>query len=191
MSPAAREALAATTDQLRVGLLAAANTTHLGRPVFGGITAGSAAYDASGAYVGQSGEVHRTIADGVNVRVDAGAASVFGPPGDTVFDHLDGLSAALRAGDTAAVGTQVARLNDDLDRIASAHAEVGTRYKQVDTANQTGADVELRLRSSLSEVENADLPQVIVDLKMQETAYQAALGATARVMQPSLLDFLR
>ena len=36
-----------------------------------------------------------------------------------------------------------------------------------------------------------DLPRTIVDLQMQEVAYKAALGATARVVQPSLLDFLR
>ena len=47
------------------------------------------------------------------------------------------------------------------------------------------------LKSSLSNVENADLPKVIVDLQMQQIAYQAALAATSRVMQPSLLDFLR
>ena len=45
--------------------------------------------------------------------------------------------------------------------------------------------------SALSEVENTDLAKAIVDLQLQEVAYQAALAATARVMQPSLLDFLR
>ena len=40
-------------------------------------------------------------------------------------------------------------------------------------------------------MENADLPKTVVDLQMQQVAYQASLGATARVMQPSLLDFLR
>ena len=40
-------------------------------------------------------------------------------------------------------------------------------------------------------MENVDVAQAIVDLQMQEVAYQAALGATARVIQPTLLDFLR
>jgi flagellar hook-associated protein 3 FlgL len=35
------------------------------------------------------------------------------------------------------------------------------------------------------------LPKVVVNLQMQQTSYQAALAATARVMQPTLLDFLR
>ena len=191
MSPASRQALATTVAQLREGLLASANTTHLGRPVFGGITAGTVAYDASGTFVGQAGEVRRTVAEGVTVRVDADAAAVFGPAGDSVLNHLDDLTTALQSGTEADIRAQVDRLNTDLERITTARAEAGTRYKQVETANQTAADAELRLRTSLSEVENADLPQVIVDLKMQETAYQAALASTARVMQPSLLDFLR
>ncbi len=188
---AARDALAASVDQLRTSLLADSNTTYLGRPVFGGITAGDKAYDATGTFVGTPGVVTRTVADGVKVRVDADAEAVFGSAGDTVFDHLSALSTALRAGDGAGIQAGIANLNTDLDRLTTSHAEVGTRAKRVDAATQTAADVELRLKSSLSDVENADLPKVIVDLKMQETAYQAALAATSRVMQPSLLDFLR
>ena len=45
--------------------------------------------------------------------------------------------------------------------------------------------------NSLSEVESIDLPKTIMELQMQEVAYKSALGATARVVQPSLLDFLR
>jgi flagellar hook-associated protein 3 FlgL len=192
MSPAAREALASSVDHLRTNLLAAANTTHLGRPVFGGVTAGSTAYDADGTQSsGVAGQVERTVADGVTVRVDANPTAVFGPDGDSVFDHLQALRDALRGGDEAMVRTQIDRLNTDLERVTTARSEAGTRYARVETAIQTAANTELRLKTSLSEVENADLPEVIVDLKMQETAYQASLAATARVMQPSLLDFLR
>jgi flagellar hook-associated protein 3 FlgL len=192
VSLAAREALATTVEQIRGSLLAAANTTHLGRPVFGGITAGATAYDPDGTLAtGVAGQVERTVAEGLALRVDAEPTAVFGPEGDSVFDHLDALTTALRSGDDATLRTNLDKLNADLDRLAMAHAEVGTRYEQVERAAQSAADVELRLENSLSEVENADLPQVIVDLKMQETAYQAALAATGRVMQPSLLDFLR
>jgi flagellar hook-associated protein 3 FlgL len=188
---ASRDALAATVDQLRTSLLSDANTTYLGRPVFGGITAGDKAYDAAGAFVGTAGAVTRTVGDGVKVRVDADADAVFGASGDTVFDHLTALSTALRAGDSAGIQAGITSLNTDLNRLTTARAEVGTRAARVDAATQAAADTELKLKSSLSDVENADLPKVIVDLKLQETAYQAALAATSRVMQPSLLDFLR
>jgi flagellar hook-associated protein 3 FlgL len=191
MGQASRNALATTVDQLRTSLLSSANTTYLGRPVFGGVTAGDKAFDATGAYVGEPGQVTRTVGNGLKVRVDSDPAAAFGAAGDTVFDHLDALATALRANDTAAVGSATQKVNADLDRLAAAHAEVGTRYQQVAAAQQKGADNEVSVSSSLSEVENVDLPKVMVDLQLQQTAYQASLAATSRVLQPSLLDFLR
>jgi flagellar hook-associated protein 3 FlgL len=49
----------------------------------------------------------------------------------------------------------------------------------------------LDTKSALSDVEDVDVASAIVDLQMQQVAYQASLGATARVIQPSLLDFLQ
>jgi flagellar hook-associated protein 3 FlgL len=187
----AREALAAEVDQIRAGLINTANSNYLGRPVFGGVTAGAQAYDAAGTYVGTPGVVNRTIGEGTSVRVDVDGNAAFGPAGNSVFDHLAALSTALRAGNQAGVSASITALQADRDTITTTQAEVGSRQNRVETAIQAAADGELRLRSSLSTVENADLPKTIVDLQMQQVAYQASLGATARVMQPSLLDFLR
>ena len=43
----------------------------------------------------------------------------------------------------------------------------------------------------MTDVEDIDLPKTITELQLQQTAYQAALAAGARVVQPSLVDFLR
>lgn len=189
--PTVREALAAEVDQLRAGLITTANSDYLGRPVFGGVTAGPDAYDATGAFVGTPGAVNRTIGDGTSLRVDVEGATAFGPAGSSVFDHLADLATALRAGDQAMISASIASLDGDRDRITTTQTEVGSRQNRVESAIQAASDGVLRLSSSLSEVENADLPKTVVDLQLQEVAYQAALGATARVMQPSLLDFLR
>ena len=58
-------------------------------------------------------------------------------------------------------------------------------------ASSALASSKLDNTKSLSDVENVDVAAAIVDLQMQEVAYQAALGATSRVLQPTLLDFLR
>ena len=189
--PTVRDALAAEVDQIRAGLVNAANSNYLGRPVFGGITAGPTAYDATGTYVGTPGAVNRVVGDGTAVRVDVDATAAFGPTGSSVFDHLAALSTALRSGNQAAISASISTLESDGDRIVTTQAEVGSRQNRVQAAIQAASDTELRLRTSLSSVENADLPKTIVDLQMQQVAYQATLGATAKVIQPSLLDFLR
>ena len=191
MSATGRDALATEVDQLRESLLQQANATYIDRPVFGGVTSGKQAYDASGAFVGETGAVVRTVADGVRVRVDLDGRDVFGPDGASLFDDLAALSTALRAGDADGINAGVERLGAGLDRLGDGLATVGARYAQVERAQVAAGDAELQLRSNLSELENVDVAEAVVDLQMQEMAYQAALGATARVMQPSLLDFLR
>ncbi|HET7328047.1 MAG TPA: flagellar hook-associated protein FlgL [Nocardioidaceae bacterium] len=189
-SPQSREALAIEVTQIREALLGLANTTHLGRPLFGGTTAGPAAYDENGGYVGDTGTVRRTVADGVRVRVDVTGPEVFGSGDDALFTVLDDVAAHLRSDPTALAG-DLDQLDGALSRLRSELADIGTRYGRVEAAAQTAKDTKLELQTSLSGVENVDLAQAIVDLQMQEIAYQGALAATARVLQPSLIDFLR
>lgn len=191
---AGREALAAEVDQIRAGLVAAANTNYLGRPVFGGTTAGTAAYaEAAGVatYAGDGNPVNRTIAEGVAVDVQLDGRAAFGADGDNVFDHLTALAAALRSGDAAAASSSASVLAADSERVSTARTDVGSRTLRIELAATRAADAELTLTNSLAEIENTDLPQAMVELQMQEVAYQAALAATARVLQPSLLDFLQ
>jgi len=63
--------------------------------------------------------------------------------------------------------------------------------ERIEQSAQAADDAKMSLTNNLSSIENADLAETTVHLKLQEVAYQAALAATSRVMQPSLLDFLR
>ena len=47
------------------------------------------------------------------------------------------------------------------------------------------------MKQNLSNIEDADIAQVMVQLQAQQVAYQAALEATAKAIQPSLADFLK
>jgi flagellar hook-associated protein 3 FlgL len=163
-----RDALAAEVDQIIDGLMTTSNATFLDRPVFGGVTP-----------------------DGAIVRVDLEGPDAFGAEGDSVFDHLAALSAALKAGDQAGVTAAQDKLDVDGKRLINARAEIGARTNRVEYSLTAATDAGLRLTSSLSEIENTDMVKATVDLQLQQVAYQAALGATAKVMQPSLLDFLR
>jgi flagellar hook-associated protein 3 FlgL len=69
--------------------------------------------------------------------------------------------------------------------------EVGTRYNQVTQMRQAASDRVMDITSQLSDVEDIDLPKTITEMSLRQTAYEAALAATARVVQPSLIDFLR
>lgn len=61
----------------------------------------------------------------------------------------------------------------------------------IESTSQQVSSEEPALRISVPEVEDGYSPGALVELVMQETAYQASLAVSARVMQPSLLEFLR
>lgn len=189
--PQAREALAAEVDQIRESLISAANTKYLERPVFGGMVNGAAAYDSAGTYVGVPGDVMRTIGLGTKVAVNVDGPDAFGPAGNSVFDHLENLANALRTGNTAGVQAELANLATDEQRLTTTLADVGTRYNRLDRAIQVGKDAVLSLTDSLSKIEDVDLARATLDLSLHEVAYKAGLAATARLVQPSLADFLR
>ena len=190
-SPQAREALAVEIEQIRESLISASNASYLGRPVFGGVVDGEKAFADDGSYVGVPGEVSRTVARGVKVPVNIDGRAVFGPDGNNLFGDLEQLAASIRSNDGAALTSAISDLDTALTRVTSAMGDVGARHNRLERARQAADDLTLSLTASLAQVENVDLARATMDLKLNEVAYQAGLAATARLVQPSLSDFLR
>jgi len=190
-----RAAIATELAGLRDALVGQANTTYLGRPIFGGTTSGSVAFakdPVTGAvgYVGDTGSVTRRVGQSSTLRVDVSGTDAFGTGTSSLFavidrvrDHLTNAPGAV-AGDLAAIDTAFGAVK----RSAS---DVGARYARAETVRQSADDAVLSLRSILSGVEDVDLPKTIMENSMQQAAYQAALSSTAKILQPSLMDFLR
>jgi flagellar hook-associated protein 3 FlgL len=190
----AREALAMEVTQVREGLLSQANTTHLGMPLFGGTTTGRTAYDKAPdgtvTYAGDGNPVRRRIGADDNVRVDINGPEIFGPDGDDLFAIVASIADKL-VSSPETLGADLDRLDTAMSRLTTSLADVGSRFNRLEAGLRINKDAELSLQDSLSQIENVDMARAMVDLQMNEVAYQASLGATARVLQPSLLDFLR
>ncbi|MFP5346537.1 MAG: flagellar hook-associated protein FlgL [Actinomycetes bacterium] len=186
----ARDALATEVRTIREALLETANTRYLGRPVFGGTTAGDKAFAADGSYVGDDGTVERRVSGQSTVRADTPGRDIFTSGGQSVFALLDRVADNLSSSPDA-LQADLDALSGFLDRFTTGQSQVGARYARVESQRQIAQNRVLDLRSALSDVENIDLPKTVMDLQLQQVAYQASLGATARVIQPTLMDFLR
>ncbi|MGY1751715.1 flagellar hook-associated protein FlgL [Blastococcus sp. SYSU D01042] len=193
-SEASRRALATEVESLRGSLLGLANTTIQGRPIFGGITAGTKAYDAdTGDFVGMApagGDVMRRVSFTEEVRVDLAGPQAFGPAGADLFAVVARIADDLVT-DPAALDQGLADLDVAMQRMLGSVADVGARAARVDREAQINADRALDLEIQLGDVENVDLPGTMMRLKMQEVGYQAALQATAKAISPTLMDYLR
>jgi flagellar hook-associated protein 3 FlgL len=203
-SPGALDAIAGELTGLRDELGSLANTTYLGRSVFGGFAATAVSQDTTGAWRWAGGAldgslklndaVTRRVAPEIEVRVNMDGSSVFGfaTGGNDVFAVLDRLAADVRAGNTGAVtGPDLQALDARMSDVTDGLSVVGARTNQVESARDTGLARIDTLKAHRSSLEDADVAESVMDLQMAQSGYQAVLGATARLTMPSLVDFLR
>lgn len=195
--PTERATIATEIDQLKDGLIALANTQYLGRPIFAGTQDVPAAYDTtSGQYLGNGQAVKRSVSTDGLTSLDV---TVTGPAAfSTLF--MDGagpgilsrISAALLdpAG-PAALDAELGNLDAASATMQNARSVVGTRFNRLLGIQGAGESRLDAVSAKLAIAENIDLPKTIIDMQIQSTSYQAALGAAAKIIQPSLLDFLR
>lgn len=198
MNDQTREAVAAELDGIKASLMSQANTTYLGRNVFAGTSGADTAFDtATYAFNGVPGSsVERRTAEDVTIRVDSDGSTVFGtdhtdPNGAdySVFKMFDDLSATIRGGGDPQNGLN--QIDTRMNAVLTQAATIGARTNQIErAAEQLGFKVNT-LKDDISGIEDIDLAATISELKLQETAYQSSLNAAARVLQPTLLDFLR
>ena len=193
-STSSQQAIAVEVAALRESLLGVANSSINDRALFGGVTQGSTAYDTDGTYVGAPpvGEgITRRVSNADRIRIDVTGPEAFGTPGPDDLFALVGRIAADVEGNPSALSGDLAQLDVALDRLLGAAASVGARSARMGAAGQINTDLQLTLASQLVDVEDIDLARTIMELNQTEVGYKAALQATAQVIQPSLVDFLR
>jgi flagellar hook-associated protein 3 FlgL len=189
----ARQALATEVRSIRSEMLALANATYGSRSVFNG-TADGPAYDPNGVYLGNGSSIIRDVAPSTSIAVNLTGPQAFGtaggPVGD-VFETLDRLANAIVAGDSAAMATEHANLDSFRNSIGAATVEIGTRSARLAEAKTRAEDSKLLVTTHLSEVEDVDIVEALITAKAQESSYQASLQVAAKILPPSLLDYLR
>lgn len=191
----ARNAIASELRAIADEMVGLANTHHLGRPIFGGASGNAQAYDPSGAFQGDTGAVTRTVGSGVSYQVNVTGPEVFGVenPGDPMngntFEVLREIADRVEAGLPASAGLDA--IERAHEGVHTAQSTLGTRLASLEKLEARNEGTTIEMRSALSEREDVDLADAILDLKSQEAAYTAALGVAGRILDGSLLDFLR
>lgn len=78
-----------------------------------------------------------------------------------------------------------------IDRFVSERSELGARVNRAEMIEERQLEQEVIAKRIMSNNEDADMEKVIIDLTTQESVHRAALAAGARIIQPTLMDFLR
>lgn len=198
----AKQSIATEIDQLTEELVQLGNSKFNGKYIFNGQMTDKPPYTLANADTQNTDnrDIVLTIADGTNMITNTSGDKVFGKgvdaagnpqEPDNVFAILKKLSTALKANDGVTTGQTVALIETRLDKIQSAWADIGARSNRIDLVENRLKDAEVNLSELKSKVEDADMAEVITQLKMAENVQRSSLATGARVLQPSLVDFLR
>ena len=113
--------------------------------------------------------------------------------GRELFEGLKQLSGLLA--DETTGGADLSAELDTLDTLGQSliteRAELGARANRLELVDNRLQDHEIIAKTIMSDNEDIDVEKVIMELKSHETVHRAALSAGARIIQPTLLDFLR
>jgi flagellar hook-associated protein 3 FlgL len=186
------DAIKTEIGQLKESLREQANTTLDGRYVFSGSQTKTQPYPSPGnTYAGNTGTVQRQIGQGQLVPVNQDGPSVFGPNGNNVFDLLDRIQSDLASGNKTNLQNQdLTDLDSAMDTLQSGRSTAGAMQNRLTTQLSRLKDAEVNVSDLLSKTEDADMAQTMVNYSMTQTVFQAALQAGAKVIQPTLMDFL-
>jgi flagellar hook-associated protein 3 FlgL len=183
--------MAQELDQIADSVKTIANTQYAGRYIFSGAATQTAPFTVGGAdtYLGDTAVISREIGQNIQVPVNVTGDTVVSP----LLAAIRQAAIDLRAGGTPAnlSTTDLQAMDAATDAIQTTRSSVGARVNRLSAAEDRLQQLELAQTQQLSDTEDADVAQTMIDYSTQSAVYQAALKSGSQLIQPSLLDFLR
>jgi len=190
--------IADEVQQLKDQIIDIANSTLNGKYVFNGEKTDVIPYDPTvtpfdpSAIETDSGAIYYMVGVGVKLQINLSGSDVFGRPGeaDNIFAVFDQIITALQNGNHSGVSAQIANIESRMDKILNQQSEIGARVNRVELMQNRLKDLEINLTDLQSKTEDVDFEKLIIDAKINENIYQASLSVGAKIITPSLVDFL-
>ncbi|MDG5471603.1 flagellar hook-associated protein FlgL [Jeotgalibacillus sp. ET6] len=190
---AQRKSISEEIDQLKEHLAELGNTKFGDKYLFNGTSTLQKPIDLSQDPVkvsANSESVDLELSKGVYISVNVDPTAVFS---SDLFDDLDSLIAGLNDPDTEGkdISGFLNQMDGHISNVTDTRANLGARHNRVELMEIRVGEQEVTATKIMSENEDIDFEKVITDLKVQESVHRAALSIGSRIVQPSLMDFLR
>ncbi len=192
-NPEDRTAIAEEIKQLSNHLGEIANTQIAGKYIFAGTDVKNPPYNTETNQFTNANEgmLELQVGQNSNVQINVLGTDVFNNSKvGSIFTVLNDIAANF-ASTEPSTNDHLAELDSQMDNILKERAELGARTNRMELSVSRLEGLELSTTSLLTKEEDVDIAKVIMDLKAQENVQTAALSVGARIIQPSLVDFLR
>lgn len=199
MPPAAREAIAMEVDELTGVLVQLGNTSYEGRQVFGGFKTTTVPFvrdkdsvvpgEVTVAYQGDRGSIDWEVAPGVTIQGNISGQELF--IDSEIFAHMDKLTTALQSGDMQLIDESIGNMAGAIDHVLDKRASLGAIVNGLELTLANNEAENINFTGMRSKLEDVDFAAAIMHFTSLENVYRASLSTGAKVMESTLLDFLR
>ncbi len=183
-------------------VLSLANSKFRNNYIFSGHASDTAPFsrdaDFNVTYHGDDGQVRLIVGDNVEISYDADGRKIFqnaANGGVNLFDELKNLIDGLENPDAAAGSAQikatVSPLYNARQQIKVQRAGYAPAIYRLQFTDEYWSNLKAKMQGALADTEQADIPKTVMELTNLEVAYETTLATAARIIQPSLMDFLR
>jgi flagellar hook-associated protein 3 FlgL len=195
-SPEDLKAIGIEIGQLKEDLLGVANTQVAGRYLYNGtntktppIPENPMSADGLSYEFTQNSEAFTVeVSKGVQLKVNINPENVFSAD---FFNKLKEIEEGLNNGSLDNGDQLLGDIDGFFNKMSAERSELGARSNRLELVESRLADQEVIANRILSENEDADIEKVITELTIQESIHRASLAVGAKIIQPSLIDFLR
>lgn len=192
-----RENIQKEAEELKKHLIDIVNTKVNDKYIFNGTNTSEAPLDKSGNVKGDSINTEKVVIEvsaGIDFQANLDVSEIFDFNKDEdkdVFAIIDDFTKALGGESKEELSKSIEDFDKYIDNVINARAEVGARMNRLELVEDRLEDQEIVATKIMSDNEDVDFEKVITDLITQESVHRAALSAGSRMIQPSLIDFLR
>lgn len=111
--------------------------------------------------------------------------------GVNVFKVLKGLEVSLKTNDKVAIQEALDMLDQSISQVVLARAEMGSRVTSLNATTESLQKAVVDNKGMASQMEDADIFQLVSDINKTESALKATMETSSKMVERSLLDFLR
>ncbi len=196
-SSADRASISTDVQGLLSNVVSLANTTFQGISIFGGTVSSQAAFTADSAsstgytYNGNNTVNQIQVGDSLSVQANIPGSSLFINANASVLGALTNLSTALNSGTSADIGTATTAVTTALNYVTQQHGVYGTTVNQLTSQENYLSQEKVTLTSRATSLVGIDPATAAEDLSQAETQNSAVFAAAAKVLQNSLLNYLK
>ncbi|MBF0274212.1 MAG: flagellar hook-associated protein FlgL [Nitrospinae bacterium] len=151
----------------------------------------TATINATGTGINVTSNVATTIAVVNEVGNGKSAANLGIQGGNNMLKTLELLDQALVAGDANAVRNLMGNMNTITDNISQVRADIGGRVNRLDSKMNVLEDTNLGNEVNLTYMRDTDMTQAAMQFSLLQTNQNAALSTASKILNTSLVDFLR